>query len=160
MLWTNNLRETDVDGHSSDSKSHKIPDLPHHSPNESTSIKEDYNPSQEIRVVKTHIVHDRCSQLEKEETEPTQVLLGLSPTIQPINKPRISTAFSLTPTETKGVKRENEEILLAARSKIPRQVTGAVRTVIYTQDVVGKAGNLSHHVTLETPPSNFDPSSK
>ena len=161
MSWTNNLREKDVDGHSSDYKSHKPPDLQHHGPNDSKLInKEDYNPSQEIREVKTLLMHDRFIKPKKDGIEPTQVLLGLSPTIQPMTELCISTACSSTPTETKTIKKEDEEFLLAVRCKTPKQGTMDVGTVVYARNVVDEAGVLRHRVTLEPSPSKFDPSSK
>ena len=161
MSWTNNLRETDVDGHASDSKSHKPPDLPYHDPNDSGFIKEeDYNPSQEMRDVKTHMANDRFAQLEKDETEPTQVLMGLSPTNQPMNEPRVSTAFSRTTMETKWIEKEDGEILLAVRCKTPKQGTGDVGTGIHARGVVDDAGVSSQPATLEASSSKFDASGK
>ena len=157
MSWTNKFRETDVDGHPS--KSHKSPGLPHRGPTDSKPIKtEDHNLSQEIRDVKTHVVHDRLTQLEKDDTEPTQVLLGLSPSIQPINEPRVSTAVPCTPIETKEIKKEDDEYLLAASCKTPKNGTRNVGTA--TRAVVDEARVSSHHVTLETPSSSFDISGK
>ena len=161
MSWTNKLLEKDVDSHSSDSKSDKVPDLPHHGPNNSKSTKkDDHNPSQKTQVVKIHMVHDRITQLEEDETEPTQVILGLSPTIQPMNEPCVSTAVSRTPTETKEIEKEEAKILLAVRRKNPKDGTGNVGTMIYTRDVVDEAGVSSHHVALEPSPPKFDASSK
>ena len=161
MSWTNKFRETDVDGHASNSQSHKSPDLPHRGPTDGKPIKtEDHNPSQEIRDVKTHVVHDRLTQLEKDEAKPTQELLGLSPPIQLINEPRVSAAVSRTPRETKRIKKEEDEVTLATGCKTPKNRTGHVGASIYTRDVVDEAGALSHHVTLEIPPSRFDASGK
>ena len=159
MSWTNKFRETDVDGHLC--KSHKSPGLPHRGPTDSKPIKtEDHNLSQEIRDVKTHVVHDRLTRLEKDDTEPTQVLLGLSPSIQPIKEPRVSTAVPCTPRETKEIKKEDDKVTLAAGCKNPQNGNGDIGTAICTRDVVDEAGALSHHVTLETPPCSFDALSK
>ena len=156
--WTHNLRETDVDGSSSKSQP---ADPPHHGPNDSKPIEaEDYSPSQEIRDVKTHVVCDQFTQLGKDETEPTQVLLGLSSTIQPINEPRVSTTVSRTPRETVKIKKEDDEVLLAAGCKTPKNGTGDVETAIATRDVVDEAGVSSHHVTPKTPPCIFNVSGK
>ena len=153
----NNLRETDVDGRPSNSQSHKSPGLPHRGPTGSKPIKiEEHNPSQEIRDVKTYVMHDRLIQLKQDEAKPTQVLLGLSPPIQPINEPHVSVAVSRTPGETKKIKKEDDEVTLAAGCKTPKNGTGDVRTAIYTRDVVDEARALSHHVTLAIPPSSFD----
>ena len=106
------------------------------------------------------MVHDQLTQLEKDEAGPTQVLLGLSPPIQPINEPRVSVAVSRTLRETKKTKKEDDEVTLAAGCKNPKNGTGDVGTAIFTPDVVDEVGALSHHVTLKIPPSSFDASGK
>ena len=158
MSWTHNLHETDVDGSSSRSQP---ADPPHHGFNDSKPIKgEDHSPSQEIRDVKTHVVCDQFTQLGKDETETTQVLLGLSSAIQPINKPRVSTAVSRTPRETMKIKKEDDEVLFAASCKTPKNGTGDVGTAISSRDVVDEAGVSSHRVTLKISPCSFDASGK
>ena len=135
--------------------------VPHHGPNDSKLIEaEDHSPSQEIRDVRTHVGCDQFTQLGKDETEPTQVLLGLSSTIQPINEPRVSTAVSRTPTETMKIKKEDAEGLLAVNCKTPKNGTGDVGTAISSRDVVDEAGVSSHRVTLKISPCSFDASGK
>ena len=105
------------------------------------------------------MVHDRLTQLQKDEAEPTQVISGLLPPIQPINEPRVSAVVPRTPRETKKTK-EDDEVTLAAGCKTPKNGTGDVGTAIYTRDVVDEAGASSHRVTLEIPHSSFDASGK
>ncbi len=140
MPWTNNLRETDVDGHSSDAKSHKPPELPHHGPNDSKLIKEeDYNPSQEIRQVKTLVVRDQSTQ-----TELIKAHLGVSPRTESIDQRFVSTSSSRPFIEAMGIQKEEEEFFWAPRLKRRKQGTEDVKPVIDTRGVVDDAGNLSH----------------
>ena len=122
--------------------------------------EEDYTPSQEIREVKTLMVHDRFAQVEEKETESTQALLGLSTTTQPMNEPHVSTAFCRTLLEMKEIPKKDEGILLPVNCKNPKQGIEAVGNIIDTRDVVDEAGILRHRVVLEPSPSKFDPSSK
>ena len=148
-----------MDGNAS--KSHKSPGLPHRGPTDGKPVKtEDHNLSRDIRDVKTHVVHDRLTQLEKDDTEPTEILLGLSPSIQPIDEPRVSTTIPCTPREKKEIKKEDDEYILAASCKTPKIGTRNVGTTIYSRAVMDEARVSSHHVTLETPSSSFDGSGK
>ena len=151
MSWTNNLRETDADGHSSNSKSHKPPDLPHDRPNDSKLVKEEENnPSQEIREVKTFMVHDQSTQ-----TEPIQAHLGLSPRIESIEQRCVSPWSSRTLIEATRIQKEDEEFFWAPHLKRRKQDTEDVKPVIDIRDVVDDAGGSGHRAPL-----SFDALSK
>ena len=129
---SNDLRETYIDGHSSDSKSHKIPGLPHHGPSDSKSTTEDdYKSSQETRDIKTHMKHAQFAQLGEDKTEPTQVLLGLTTTMRPMNEVCVSTAFSRISLKRSSIEKEDEEIPFAARFKKLKQRTRASPSNFY-----------------------------
>ena len=146
---TNDLRERDVNGPSSDLKSHKKPDLPHSGPDDSKSMKEDdYKPSHKTQNVETYMTHDQSTQ-----TEPIKAFVGVLPTFESIGQPWVSTSSSPTLIQTKGIQREDEEFFWAPRSKKRKQGTEDVKPD--ARDIVGDADSSSHHA-----PSSFDARSK
>ena len=146
ISWANDLREWDIDGHPSDWKPHKTPDLPQSGPDDGRSVeKDDFEPSRKTLGSKIYRTQDQSTQ-----TEPIPALLGVPPLFESIDQPCISISSSPTLIGTKGIQKEEEDFW-APRSKRRRQDTEDVKPVLYPRYVVGDADGSSHRVS-----SSFD----